>query len=205
MLAFLVLLALLIMIIFGSRVRNYGDFSVIEPGDSIEYEFVSVNGVNLHVATAGPEDGTPVILLHGYPDAHFGWRDQIVALADAGFRVIAPDQRGYNLSDKPKGMENYMMDILVSDILALADHYGYETFNLAGHDFGGIVSWNLADAHPERLDRMVIFNAPHPAVMSRFQEENEEQRSKSWYAYFFKLPWSLLFKKDRSTHSYVYD
>ena len=189
MLAFLVLLALLIMIIFGSRVRNYGDFSVIEPGDSIEYEFVSVNGVNLHVATAGPEDGTPVILLHGYPDAHFGWRDQIVALADAGFRVIAPDQRGYNLSDKPKGMENYMMDILVSDILALADHYGYETFNLAGHDFGGIVSWNLADAHPERLDRMVIFNAPHPAVMSRFQEENEEQRSKSWYAYFFKLPW----------------
>ena len=156
---------------------------------SIEYEFVSVNEIHLHVATAGPKDGDSVILLHGYPDAHFGWRDQIVALSDAGFRVIAPDQRGYNLSDKPKGVKNYRMDMLVSDIIALADHYGFATFHLAGHDFGGIVSWNLAESHPERLKRMVIFNAPHPAVMSRFQVENKEQRKKSWYAYFFRLPW----------------
>lgn len=162
---------------------------MFKPEDTIQYEFVSINGINLHVATAGSEDGEPVILLHGYPDAHFGWRDQIIALADAGFRVIAPDQRGYNLSDKPKGVENYMMDILVSDILALTDHYGFERFNLAGHDFGGIVSWNLADTYLERINRMVIFNAPHPAVMNNFLAENKEQRRKSWYAYFFKLPW----------------
>jgi pimeloyl-ACP methyl ester carboxylesterase len=155
----------------------------------IEYEFVSVNGIQLHVATAGPRDGDPVILLHGYPDAHFGWRAQIVALAHTGFRVIAPDQRGYNLSEKPKGVQSYRMDVLVSDIIALADHYGLEKFHLAGHDFGSIVSWSLAESHPERLERMVIFNAPHPAVMSRFQEESKEQRKKSWYAYFFQLPW----------------
>lgn len=184
----LLLLVVLLIVIFGWRFKDHGDFSVIKPEDGIVYEYITVNGINLHVAAAGPEDGAPVILLHGYPDAHFGWRDQIVALADAGFRVITPDQRGYNLSDKPKGVENYMMDMLVSDILALADHYGFETFNLAGHDFGGIVSWHIADRHPERLDRMVIFNAPHPEVLNRFQEENEEQRSKSWYAYFFKLP-----------------
>jgi pimeloyl-ACP methyl ester carboxylesterase len=81
------------------------------------------------------------------------------------------------------------MDVLVSDIIALADHYGLEKFHLAGHDFGSIVSWSLAESHPERLERMVIFNAPHPAVMSRFQEESKEQRKKSWYAYFFQLPW----------------
>lgn len=184
----IIILVALLVVIFGSRFMDYGNFSVIKPEDSIEYEFVSVNGIKLNVATAGPKDGEPVILLHGYPDAHFGWRDQIVALAEAGFRVFAPDQRGYNLSNKPKGVENYRMDLLVSDILALADHYGYETFNLAGHDFGGIVSWHIADTHPERLDRMVIFNAPHPEVLNRFQDENEEQRSKSWYAYFFKLP-----------------
>jgi pimeloyl-ACP methyl ester carboxylesterase len=140
LLAFLAFLVLLVTVVLSARLRNYGDFSVIEPGDGIEYEFVSVDGIQLHVATAGPKDRDPVILLHGYPDAHFGWRDQIVTLADAGFRVIAPDQRGYNLSDKPKGVKNYMMDLLVSDIIALADHYGFETFNLAGHDFGGIVS-----------------------------------------------------------------
>lgn len=184
----ILILVVLLVVILGWKFMDYGDFSVVKPEDGIEYEFVSVNGIQLHVATAGPKGGEPVILLHGYPDSHFGWRDQIVALAEAGFKVIAPDQRGYNLSAKPKGVENYMMDILVSDILALADHYGFEMFNLAGHDFGGIVSWNLADTHPERLNRMVIFNAPHPEVLKRFQEENEEQRSKSWYAYFFKLP-----------------
>ena len=85
--AIYVFIVMLIVLIFSSRFIDYGDFSVVKPEDGIEYEFVSVNGINLHVATAGPKDGEPVILLHGYPDAHFGWRDQIVALADASFRV----------------------------------------------------------------------------------------------------------------------
>ena len=181
-------LVLVTIILLNSRARDYGGFSVIKPGDGIEHEFAFVNGIKLHVATAGSRDGTPVVLLHGYPDAHFGWRDQIVALADAGFRVIAPDQRGYNLSDKPKGVQNYRMGVLVSDIIALADHYDMKKFYLAGHDFGGIVSWNLAESHPERVRRMVILNAPHPRVLYRFLAENEEQRKRSWYAYFFRLP-----------------
>jgi pimeloyl-ACP methyl ester carboxylesterase len=187
-LAVLVLAGILVLF-FSLRERDHGDFSVIKPEDGVERGFVSVNGIRLQVATAGPQEGPPVILLHGYPDAHFGWRSQILALTDAGFRVIAPDQRGYNLSDKPRHVENYRMDVLVADVIALADHYELETFNLAGHDFGGIVSWNLAHAHPERLRRMVVLNAPHPEVMSRFQRENAEQRRRSWYAYFFQLPW----------------
>jgi epoxide hydrolase 4 len=183
-----IFLMILLIINIVNINRDQGDFSVIKDDDPITHENVEINGITLNVAIAGPKSGEPVILLHGYPDAHFGWRDQIVALASRGFRVIAPDQRGYNLSEKPKGVENYMQEVLVSDIIALADNYGFETFNLAGHDFGGIVSWNLADTHAVRLKKMVIFNSPHPAVNQKFQEENEKQKKKSWYAYFFKLP-----------------
>lgn len=185
---FAVLLAAALGVIFGWRLLDYGDFSVIQPEDNVSYESVSVNGVTLHVATAGPETGEPVFLLHGFPDAHFGWHNQMRVLADSGFRVIVPDQRGFNLSSKPKGIENYQLKILASDIVALMDHYRYNEVNLAGHDFGGIVSWYLADAHPDRLKRMAIFNAPHPLAMRQFQEENDEQRKKSWYIYFYQYP-----------------
>ncbi len=100
--------------------------------------FIRANDINLHVAVAGPQDGTPVILVHGFPDAGFGWAAQIHTLADAGYSVIAPDQRGYNLSEKPvEAKENYRMDLLVGDILSLADALDLPQFNLAGHDFGG--------------------------------------------------------------------
>lgn len=183
-----VLLLLILTVNIVNSTRDYGKFSVIKADDPITYDNAEINGITLNVAVAGPVSGEPVLLLHGYPDAHFGWRDQIVELASEGFRVIAPDQRGYNLSEKPKGLENYLQDVIVSDIIALADYYGIDTFNLAGHDFGGIVSWNLADSHPERLKKLVILNSPHPAVNRKFQEENEEQKRRSWYGYFFKLP-----------------
>jgi len=183
-----ILIVLVMSIIHSWRFFDYGNFSVIKSDDGIEHEYVSINNIRLNVAHAGPKDGSPVILLHGYPDAHFGWRDQIVGLAKAGFRVIAPDQRGYNLSDKPRGIDSYLMNLLVLDIIALADHYKFQKFNLAGHDFGGIVSWHLADKYSKRLNHLAIFNAPHPKVIMRFQEENEKQRKKSWYAYFFKIP-----------------
>ncbi len=155
---------------------------------ALTYQFIRANGINLHVALSGPKDGNPVILLHGFPDASFGWEKQIHALAQAGFYVIAPDQRGYNLSDKPKGMENYRVNLLVADVLALADALGLAQFNLAGHDWGALVSWNLVESHPERVKRLAILNVPHPRVMNEFLKSNWQQLLKSWYAFFFQLP-----------------
>jgi len=154
----------------------------------IKYSFIHANGINLHVAFAGPQDGDPVILLHGFPDASFGWDRQIRALAQAGFYVIAPDQRGYNLSDKPKGVQNYRVGLLVADILALADALGLSRFNLVGHDWGALISWSLVDGHPQRVKRLAILNVPHPDVMNQFLKTNWRQRARSWYAFFFQLP-----------------
>lgn len=154
----------------------------------MQSQFIETNGVKLHVVTDGPEDGTPVILLHGFPEFHYGWREQIPALAAAGFRVIAPDQRGYNLSDKPKGASAYNVDTLAKDIIGLFDHFGIEKARLVGHDWGAVVAWTVALNHPERLEKLVILNVPHPDVMVRFILENKEQRKKSWYIYFFQLP-----------------
>ncbi len=134
----------------------------------IRFEHINTNGIQLHTALAGPADGDPVILLHGFPEAWFGWENQIEPLVRAGFRVIVPDQRGYNLSDKPIGVDQYKKSVLVDDILGLADQLGYEKFHLAGHDFGAMVSWNLALHSPERINRMAIANVPHPAIFRNY-------------------------------------
>jgi pimeloyl-ACP methyl ester carboxylesterase len=155
---------------------------------TITFEHLLTNGIRLHTALAGPEDGEPVFLLHGFPDAWFGWEAQIGPLAAAGFRVTVPDQRGYNLSDKPEGVVSYQMDHLVEDVLGLADALGYDRFHLAGHDFGAIVSWNLAMRCPERLERLAITNVPHPAVMRDYLRTHPKQMLKSWYTFFFQLP-----------------
>ncbi len=155
--------------------------------NEITTQVIQANGINLRVALAGPKSGNPVILLHGFPDASFGWNSQILALAQAGFYVIAPDQRGYNLSDKPEGVENYRVEILVADILALADALHLPQFNLAGHDWGAMVSWSLAASHPQRVKRLAILNVPHPRVMNRFLQKNWRQRLNSWYIFFFQI------------------
>ena len=155
---------------------------------TLRFEYLSTNRIRLHTALAGPEDGDPVFLLHGFPDAWFGWEAQIEPLAEAGFRVIVPDQRGYNLSDKPKGIASYLMDTLVDDILGLADAFGYDRFHLAGHDFGAMVAWTLAMRHPARIKRLAIANVPHPAVMQTYLRTHPAQMLKSWYAFFFQLP-----------------
>ena len=154
---------------------------------SIQFGTLSTNGIRLHTAIAGPEEGEPVFLLHGFPDAWFGWEAQIGPIAEVGFRVITPDQRGYNLSDKPVGIASYRMRTLVDDILGLADAFGFESFYLAGHDFGAMVGWNLAMRHPKRLKRLAIVNVPHPAVMQKFLRTHPSQMLKSWYAIFFQL------------------
>ncbi|NWF63162.1 MAG: alpha/beta hydrolase [Chloroflexi bacterium] len=151
-------------------------------------QIIQTNGVNLHVLTDGPQSGTPVILLHGFPEFHYGWRRQIPVLAAAGFRVIVPDQRGYNLSDKPKGAAAYDVNTLAKDIIGLFDHFGIQKARLVGHDWGAMVAWTVALNHPERLEKLTILNVPHPDVMTRFILENAEQRKKSWYVFFFQIP-----------------
>jgi pimeloyl-ACP methyl ester carboxylesterase len=154
-----------------------------------EHNYIETNGIRLHVVQAGPKSGVPVVLLHGFPEFWYGWRHQIPALVEAGCRVIVPDQRGYNLSDKPKGAKNYSVLTLAADIIGLIDALGYEKVNLVGHDWGAAVAWTLAILHPERLHRLSIMNVPHPAVMKRFLQRDLEQIRRSWYVFFFQLPW----------------
>jgi epoxide hydrolase 4 len=139
--------------------------------------FVQTNGIQLHVMQAGPPTGTPVILLHGFPEFWYGWRHQISTLAEAGLRVWAPDQRGYNLSDKPHGLAAYTLDRLAEDILGLMDVGGVSEASIVGHDWGSAVAWWLALHHPQRqVVRQSLWH--HPA-----------QLFKSAYIAFFQLPW----------------
>ncbi|WP_207461680.1 alpha/beta hydrolase [Azospirillum sp. SYSU D00513] len=144
--------------------------------------------VRLHAVEAGPPDGPLVILLHGFPEFSHGWRRQVGPLAEAGFRVLAPDQRGYNLSDKPGRVEDYRIDRLAGDVLRLADGAGRQRFSVVGHDWGGIVAWWLAIHHPDRLERAAILNAPHPATLARHMAAHPTQLLRSWYVAFFQIP-----------------
>jgi pimeloyl-ACP methyl ester carboxylesterase len=125
--------------------------------------------------------------LHGFPDFSWGWRHQIAALASQGFRVIAPDQRGYYLSDKPLPLYEYDLKVLVSDVLDLANAYARPSFRLVGHDWGGIIAWAVAARHPDRVTDLAILNAPHPDVWPRLGWR-WRQALKSWYIGFFQLP-----------------
>lgn len=151
--------------------------------------FVQTNGVRLHVVEKGPADGPLVILLHGFPEFWYGWRAQIDGLAEAGFRVWAPDQRGYNLSDKPVGIQAYTIDRLVADVVGLIDAAGQDKATVIGHDWGAVVAWWLGATSPHRLHRLVCLNVPHYAVMFRFLRRSPSQMLHSWYAGFFQIPW----------------
>lgn len=147
------------------------------------------SGVRLHAVAAGPKNGRVVVLLHGFPEFWYGWRKQIEPLAAAGFRVVVPDQRGYNLSSKPRGVASYTLTELVSDVIAVADELGQQKMFLAGHDWGAAVAWSAALLHPERIAKLVIVNVPHPSVMQRFLNTHPQQMLRSWYILFFQIPW----------------
>jgi epoxide hydrolase 4 len=155
----------------------------------LRFSYRVVNGLTLHVAEAGPEDGRVVVLLHGFPEFWYGWRHQFDALVDAGYRVLAPDQRGYNLSARPKGVAAYDLDVLADDIVSLADSFGIHEFSLIGHDWGGLVAWWIAAHHPDRLTGYVTLAAPHPSVWVDAMRNHPAQRRKSWYVRAFRLPW----------------
>jgi len=148
----------------------------------------TVNGVDLHVVTAGDPANPMVVLLHGFPDFWYGWRHQIPALIDAGYYVVVPDQRGYNLSEKPRDLDDYRMRELSGDIAELIDAEGRDDAHVVGHDWGAAVAWDLALRHPQRVDHLGIVNVPHPSVMRRTVMTNPRQLARSWYMLFFQLP-----------------
>ena len=145
--------------------------------------------VELHAVAAGPSDGPVIVLLHGFPEFWYSWHHQIEPLAAAGFRVIVPDQRGYNSSSKPRGAAFYALSHLISDVLAIADDLGQARIFLAGHDWGAAVAWSVALLHPQRVAKLAILNVPHPSVMRRYLKTNRRQLRRSWYMFFFQLPW----------------
>jgi len=150
---------------------------------------VSTNGIRLHVAEAGPASGPLVILLHGFPEFWFGWRRQWPALAEAGYRVWMPDQRGYGTSNKPEGVRAYRMAELTADVVGLIDAAGCEKAVIVGHDWGGVVAWRVAMEHPERVARLVVLNGPADPAMQRVLRRSPRQMLRSWYAFAFQLPW----------------
>jgi epoxide hydrolase 4 len=155
----------------------------------LDHLILRINGLNLHLVESGPADGELVILLHGFPEFWYGWRHQIEGLAEMGFHVVAPDQRGYNLSDKPGGIADYRVDRLAADVFGVMDAFGRDQACVAGHDWGAAVAWETALEQPGRVKKLAILNVPHPDVMQRFLKSNARQMLRSWYIFFFQLPW----------------
>ncbi len=147
--------------------------------------FVALPGLRMHVVEAGPPEGQPVIMLHGFPETAYTWRKQMGPLAAAGFHVVAPDLRGYNLTEK---QGPYDMRTVVADIVHLMDALGVQQACVAGHDWGANVAWRLNDWYSERVRRLAILNLPRPQIIYRLLLQGDlEQLLRSWYVYFFQL------------------
>jgi pimeloyl-ACP methyl ester carboxylesterase len=144
-----------------------------------------VGDVSLHYVEAG--DGPLIVLLHGFPEFWFGWRLQIAPLVAAGFRVVAPDTRGINLSSKPEDFHDYGVDLLADDISGFIGALGADSASLVGHDWGGSIAWTVAMNHPEVVDRLAILNAAHPRKLSEGLKHPSQLR-RSWYFFFFATP-----------------
>ncbi len=155
---------------------------------TLEHKQISTNGVSLHVVQAGDPNGELVLLLHGFPEFWYGWRKQIEYLAAAGYWVWAPDQRGYNLSEKPPGIEAYKISTLAADIVGLIDAAEREQAYVVGHDWGAAVAWTVAIRHAERVKKLAILNVPHPKIMQQTIMSSPAQMLKSWYIGFFQIP-----------------
>jgi pimeloyl-ACP methyl ester carboxylesterase len=149
---------------------------------------ISANGLSFHLRVSGPEGAPLVMLLHGFPETGDAWSRLADALAAEGWRVAAPDQRGYGRSDKPDGLRSYVLDTLADDVLHLASALGYSRFSVVGHDWGGVVAWHLAGRDAARLQAACILNAPHPASLAGFSITHPAQLLRSSYIGFFQMP-----------------
>jgi pimeloyl-ACP methyl ester carboxylesterase len=151
--------------------------------ERVEHHDADSNGVKIHYVALGK--GPMIVMIHGFPDFWYTWRKQMEVLS-AHYRVIAVDQRGYDLSDRPAGIEQYAMPLLVNDIGAVIKAEGRNSAVIVGHDWGGAVAWTLAMTHPEWIQALVILNLPHPSGIQREIKNNPEQRKNSQYAFNFQ-------------------
>ncbi len=152
--------------------------------ESWQHGTLMTNGIRMHYVTQG--EGPLVLLLHGFPEFWYSWRFQIPVLAQQGYRVVAPDLRGYNETDKPES--GYDIPTLLRDIAGLIDGLGEERAIIIGHDWGGVLAWQFAIDYPQMTRRLIVLNAPHPHAMLR-ELRKPAQLRKSWYIFFFQLPW----------------
>ena len=150
-----------------------------------EEVFIETNGIKLHTVITG--SGEPLILLHGFPEFWYCWSKVIPLLKD-NFKLIVPDMRGYNLSDKPKGVKNYKIELLIEDIKCLSEKLKLSKFYLAGHDWGGAVAWIFAEKYPELLKKLIILNAPHHKIFQEVLRTDKEQQKASFYIFEFLKP-----------------
>ena len=155
---------------------------------SVERTRRDVNGVSLHVVAAGDPKDPLVVLLHGFPEFWYQWHDYIEPFVEAGYRVIVPDQRGYNRSERPAGVRPYRLGELSGDIVDLVGTEDRDAAHVVGHDWGAIVGWDLALRRPETVDRLGIINVPHPTVFRQVIRSNLTQLRKSWYVFYFQIP-----------------
>lgn len=151
---------------------------------TITHGYANVNGIRLHYAESGSGDDL-VLLLHGFPEFWYSWKKQLIALGEH-FHVVAPDMRGYNLSDRPEQVEAYKIDKLVLDVVGLIDHFGAKQAAIVGHDWGGGVAWAVAQKYPERVSRLAVMQVP-PAAVWR-ENMSVKQLLRSWYMFFFQIP-----------------
>jgi pimeloyl-ACP methyl ester carboxylesterase len=157
----------------------------------VQHGYADSGGVKIHYASLGPKQAPAsgkaplIVMIHGFPDFWYTWRDQMEALSDK-YQVVAVDQRGYNLSDKPKGVENYDVRLLVGDVAAVIRHLGRERAIVVGHDWGGLVAWSTAMALPDMVEKLIILNLPHPRGIARELATNPEQQKNSQYARNFQ-------------------
>lgn len=145
----------------------------------MESSFIELGPLRLTIDTAGPVDGTPVLLLHGFPETRHMWRHQLAALANAGYRGIAPDQRGYSEGARPAETEQYATDLIVGDALGLMDGLGVRRFHLVGHDWGGQIAWLIAAQNAERVRSLFVLSRPHPAAFAKAMQEDKAQAERS--------------------------
>jgi epoxide hydrolase 4 len=153
--------------------------------DDFDHRYATINGIRMHYVQAGTGDQL-VVLLHGFPECWYSWRYQIPLLAEQ-YTVVAPDMRGYNETEKPKS--GYELDVLVADIAALIKHMGRERAIVIGHDWGGAISWAIAIARPDLVERLVIMNVPHLGMFGPGAKLSVRQMLRSWYIVFFQIPW----------------
>jgi pimeloyl-ACP methyl ester carboxylesterase len=151
----------------------------------VEHGYADSNGVKIHYASIGK--GPLILMIHGFPDFWYTWRDQMEALSP-NYQVVAIDQRGYNLSDKPAGVENYDIRLLVGDVAAVIKHLGRDKAIIVGHDWGGLVAWTFAMTKPEMTEKLIICNLPHPRGLNHELATNPKQQANAQYARNFQKP-----------------